>query len=999
MRNRRHIAGRILLFLLLCAGGIAAPGEAPALNRALDVRVVSGPKSITQALLFLTERPRYDIRLEGKEGLALTLHDAQMSPTLKERQAQGGDTLKVEEGSAPSALKMTFRTGGRLREIRGSWLEGKKTLCLEMVPMAKGDPVAPSSKAPATLGSVRFGLQDTFTRMVAGFNRRPDWELVQGEGGEVLLNMDARPGEGGGQSYGPLKRIRKAIVRQEKGQVSIRILPESSPDHLRIFWLGEGNKLVLDLLDGPIVAVDQDLFAMPDRDGGEEEAKPDARVRDAPPVKADSGKERVHATTRPGPSVAMGSFVRLKVPEREPPSRSGTGDLPRDSSLPPATASGKLRSMGPGEDTGPGEALVARLQPEESLLYGNILEALELNDSERGLQLIEDFLSRFPTSPITEELFFLRGDFRFSLLQRGNTDMLSQVLKDYQEAIARYGQSRRVPGAYVRMARASSYAGNGYAAIGYLNLVIGKYPAGAHLPLAYLSRGRAYMETMQLEKAVEDFRTVLEKFPRDPLMQEARLGLATYFHRTGLYGEAEKRLEEIAVAEPDFSMGHPEYLSLRGQNYAYLKRYDDARRLLFEALNLGNQTEGSDLLLCHIGDTYLHEDREDDAERVYRLVLETYPESEGASIAKLRVAVNSPGFSAFQEVQGGNSDNPVGDLALLEQAKKLYGRGEYSLAMKSLEKVGGNQVQSEIRNAARELYFKAAEQEIRRLLEEGRSDEVIAFYRSEGDRLTGNIDPEVLYLAARTFYVNGMYGEALTVYSRIRPYDLGLDSKGGYILDLADIHQRLGEQAEALSLLERKRKDRFLPADQQKMTLLLADLYRGKGDLKRARDLYQTLVEGKRFLSDQEIAGAYFALGQIEGSQNQPLRALESLNRCIALAEKSKESAPLLQSALVELGNSYYRKGRYEQAIGPYEKAFALGYGPDRKEYWDAKFRLALSHLEAGQKAEAERLLAEISEEGDPLFQQRVQAKLGLIGLENELKRLSVWPELGSGLL
>ena len=35
----------------------------------------------------------------------------------------------------------------------------------------------------------------------------------------------------------------------------------------------------------------------------------------------------------------------------------------------------------------------------------------------------------------------------------------------------------------------------------------------------------------------------------------------------------------------------------------------------------------------------------------------------------------------------------------------------------------------------------------------------------------------------------------------------------------------------------------------------------------------------------------------------------------------------------------------------------------------------------------------EILEEGDPLLQQKVEVKLGVMGLEKQLKRLSIWQE------
>jgi hypothetical protein len=54
-----------------------------------------------------------------------------------------------------------------------------------------------------------------------------------------------------------------------------------------------------------------------------------------------------------------------------------------------------------------------------------------------------------------------------------------------------------------------------------------------------------------------------------------------------------------------------------------------------------------------------------------------------------------------------------------------------------------------------------------------------------------------------------------------------------------------------------------------------------------------------------------------------------------------------------------------------------------------------MSYLEAGEGEKAEPHLREISEEAGPILQQRVQVKLGMLGLEKQLDRLSIRSEIG----
>jgi hypothetical protein len=54
---------------------------------------------------------------------------------------------------------------------------------------------------------------------------------------------------------------------------------------------------------------------------------------------------------------------------------------------------------------------------------------------------------------------------------------------------------------------------------------------------------------------------------------------------------------------------------------------------------------------------------------------------------------------------------------------------------------------------------------------------------------------------------------------------------------------------------------------------------------------------------------------------------------------------------------------------------------------------MAQAYVETGQFRLAEPMLVEISEQGDGLLQKRVRIRLGMLGLEKELKRLSIWPD------
>ena len=143
-------------------------------------------------------------------------------------------------------------------------------------------------------------------------------------------------------------------------------------------------------------------------------------------------------------------------------------------------------------------------------------------------------------------------------------------------------------------------------------------------------------------------------------------------------------------------------------------------------------------------------------------------------------------------------------------------------------------------------------------------------------------------------------------------------------------------------------------------------------------------------LPEDEIARAYLSLGTISKKMNRFDQAETLLERCIIIAENLKGQEEILQMAYIELGKTLHAGARHKNAIKYFERGFSLGYGPDRADYWQTRYQLALSYIETGDYMKSEPLLAEISEEGDPLLQQMAQIKLGSIGLEKYLSRLSI---------
>jgi len=958
------------------------PAQASAENRALGLALHRDSGRI-RCMIRLEARPVYTLKAVPRDGVRLLLHGTAGSGRFLEDVAAGGSILELDPEVAEPDTGILFTLPGTVRDASVAWIDDAGALYLELVRGENEPPVPQGPSEESTLQPVQFGFVDMRTRMVLALDRPPAWELTHLSPGRVRLRLPLVRPAFDRTRYGPADNLALATLRNNGRETDIDIQLRSRIDRVRVFRAGDAGRLVTDLFGGkplpdPVLTAEA---------SGATPFPSNASPEPPEPYQESSGTSPSIAGEPATPAGAPPASTDGPVFRGRIASGAGPTGKPPAEGLSPAPERAE-------RETVPEDDILQELAPDEALLYGDLRQARDAGDHERAADLCSRFLERFPASPMAERVLFLKGDAAFSLVKEGNTDRFSTMLKTYQTAISRYRQSPRVPRAYLNMARASSLLGNDYAAVGYLNIVLNSTADPETASRAQLERGRVYLKVNRPDKAVEDFKAVLENHPDSPLAQEARMDIARYFEAVGLHEKAWETLNGLSEAAPRFHLDHPGFLFLRGKNALYLKRYQPARDFFFRALNIGGQPEGPDLILARIGDTYHHASRPREAERFYRAVIREFPDSDGASIARLRLAGYESGYQAFRDFRKDNAGKPLGDLAVLEMARKYYEENQYAKALQALRELMDKPFDNEMKMEAQRLYYRSAEQEMKRLDREGRPEELVDFYLSRKALLRRNIDPEVLLLAGLSMHDLGRHPEAADLLATIKPYDLSQVSKGRRILGLTGSLIAAGKEDRALALLERKEDRALLPdADRRRLDFVLAGLYRDRGRTEEAYDLYRGLVQGERLLPDRDIASTQLAMGRIEREKGDLKRARASLNRCIGLAGRLDKPQPILRRAYRELGIACAEGGRHEDALEAFENALEEGYTQDEKGYWELRFQMAQAYLALGDYERAEPVLVEISEQGDGPLQQRVRLRLGGLGLEKQLRRLSSWSD------
>ena len=966
MRKLRKILTTGLMFSALLVPK-NLPSSIIEQNRLYDVNSAVSEQSITYSFE-MSKKPLFVMEPSGEKGISLSFPNTNKPDELKTK-IDKTPFIHLDNAGASKNTGFILTPENPYGKIKCAWIDDRSIFIVNIEINPDDEGISDIHKEHALIKDIRIGFKENAARVVIGSATEPQWGIRYNSSGMQLL-LDASSEDIKTKSYSSNKWLRQVEVNEKDNKsTELSLDLESEPDQIDIFWMSFGKRLVLDVLQNP----DSRITALLD-----------GKIND----------ENARAVTAEKSDNDSKNIVRMKIGKEETVSASSSGQEKKETKLAAAVPEIQtdikplLKRKLPGsEDI---DVDVDKLSPEEAFLFGRIRQAKEINDYDTGIALSSQFLNKYQKSGLCEEISFWRGDFYYNQWEKGDKEAGEKAILAYKNAIERFENSRNIPLSYIKMARVAAGMDDGFQALGYLSIVISGKNSD-YMPLAYLTRGKVFLQIDQPDKAINDFKVLLRDYSGSHDAMEASLWIASYYHKIGLYEQAEQKLTEIDEKHPGLYLEYPEFILLNAKNDLYLKKYAEARKYLFKALNIGSQKETIDMLLSRIGDTYHNEGNNKEAEKYYRMVIDYYPESEGASISKLRLAEYFSDITILDNLSQNKSNESIGELAILEKAYQLFENKEYAETIKTLKEIVNKPVQTETRKDAKRLFVHAIEKEMDRLKGIGLYKDLVYLYEENADSLADRINPEALLMVAEAYKKLGRQMDAISTYQQIKSYDLSPDKRGSYIQGLADSYNSMDETDKAISLLEKGRNEKMKSADLQKIYLLLADLYKLKGRNKDAENLYSLVIQDIKSLPPEDAAQAYLNLGITYKTRKKFGEARNAFNHSIDISLENHLGHDTLQSAYIELGNVLYAESRFHEATRAFEKGFENGFDSGDPEYWETRFRQAMAYMKTGEESKAETLFNDITEGGgDSILQQRAQLKLGSIALAKQLKILSM---------
>ena len=679
-----------------------------------------------------------------------------------------------------------------------------------------------------------------------------------------------------------------------------------------------------------------------------------------------------------------------------------------------STASPRRRDKGTDEtkntQSRPEELLDASALDHETdaLLFRAGVQAFR---EERWMKAIESFtalLDKHPGGPYEERASFLLARSYEHLMEPSESTHFTVVRGRYEDFLTRFPSSGYAAEALTAIGRLCFQIGYHTEAMGYYGLAFSRDKNSPAAAEALEGQMKIHVLKRRFDEALTISRHILEHYPGSANAADVRMERARILHELNRFQESLTVLSGLQREGVRSAYVRPEISLYAGYNAYQLGNFPMARENLFRFCNVNPRADEIPIALTRIGDAYRDERQLGAAAKLYRLVAEHYPDTEGVLISQIRLAElqeqeqetereKGLGFGAepgeripsprevyetmLQSAGLKEAKNPLMALALLKLAVIYQEEEDYakSLAMVNqlMERFPGQQLQKETGH----VLLKTLEGMVAGSVEAGEYYRAIGLYYEEKDLFFKVESPDLYMAIARVFLKIDLRDDAIALFK-----------KAGFLL-----------------------LDEEKPADLLYFSGL--DLYR-KNAADEALDKLQAAI--KKGGDPEAVSRAYFLTGRIMGERRQRGKALEALaaalkpvsDPCMHLeiltetasvqaaggmnagALKTAQKAVRLSAACrrpplfvhENLAGVFTSLGRPDEAAAVLEEGAGkeeIGEGRER-----VRWKLAQTYERQGKREESLSLYRDLANLGDPLWRGLASEKIEEIRFLQEMESL-----------
>jgi len=623
-----------------------------------------------------------------------------------------------------------------------------------------------------------------------------------------------------------------------------------------------------------------------------------------------------------------------------------------------------------------------------------------------AIENLNHLVTTYPTGRYTERAYFLLAKSYEQLRSDSVLTHFAEIKRHYEDAINRFPNATYVPDALLSIGNLCFKAKNYHEALGYYNLVYKKDEDSITALRALVQKARIFSLKKKRGDALSVLKTVVSRYPDSPERTEAKMEMSKLLYEMNSFHKSLKALSELNTTNPENIFQYPEISLYLGYNYYQLGDHTKARENLFRFYNSSPDSELNHLVFTKIADTYRDEGFIQNGVKLYQLVLQRYPDTEGALISRIRLAehleegelqvnrgitkpVNVIGpeiglpREIYEDVMNSllkkDKKNPLAQLALLKLAMLYQKEKEYDKSLKSLKDLIKEHPWTTLRKESKQVLLETIEAILNEEMARKRYVNIINIYQREKDLFSMINAPGPFLTVARASLRLNLEDMATDVFRRAdvllpdkeKPSDL-------LFLTGKDLFrkQELKNSLARLDLLIAKYpSDKNAPRAYQLKGRILSQ----QKKYPQAAGMFSSAL--RYDLRRCERAGIFVhqAKALMESRANE--KALKATREADALKGICHMSHPHIYE---EIGDLYFHLGHPQKALSIFQQALEIE--KERENSIVLKFKMAQCYRLLDKSEEFLALYNEISSLDDPFWSNLAKERIDEIKFKGEME-------------
>ena len=633
------------------------------------------------------------------------------------------------------------------------------------------------------------------------------------------------------------------------------------------------------------------------------------------------------------------------------------------------------------------DVITETMDPEEAAF--KLLTAAKEDMAQDRFQQAEARLNKAaelsPNSDYGKEAFYLRADALFRLNQATGQPPFQVVENAYQKALGADPANPAAAAALFRMGLVNFQGQNLDKAKGYFGLVLSDHADSPVVGVTKLYLARTMLLETRVQPAVRMLREVVEKGGKSDVVRDALWYLGRALFEVGRYAEAYLRLGALRDGWPKFKLRNPSLYYYLGETAFRLDKLKEAQDHLFWVVNVDPAVENRDLIMARLGDIYIQRNKAYKAVALYTEAERLFPDSDGALIAKLRLAeiegeadktakklakvfniqTYGSAVKTYKKIMESYGDRPVAQLAMLKLGAWHYSQSDYLKAYEILDEMLEKYPQSEFYKDAVFALRQSFGKQIHKYHDEKKASALLEFWDAHKNRVPSQLRSPLLSLVGDAYLRLGIYGEA-AIYLE-DSINRG-EGKAGAFVNLGECYYQMRNWEKAAEIMARFFNDYpqspKIPdvAYQRGVSLIHLGRYgEAIGDLKRAM---------RRDGSKRMEAATMLAEAMIKA--DRPAEAVPVLLNILSKTKELEAKRPVL----AKLGTVYQAMGKFDQAAGALAQATA-GLEPKGSNL-GLFYQLGEVYLSAGRDKDGRAVLNQVAQSADSFWQKMALDRLAV---------------------